>query len=311
MNYNGEDVELAQHNMDIAVPYLLSTRGTGCCGTTARSRGWAIRSRTEAARADGSSCSIRPESATVRIGWRPILPRRRAAVARTERTIDYQYIRDQARWPRKAHSRRRRRTRASWSGSATRPRHRARHKFRLYLVSYAKVFADGRKCSAAGGRTGTLVPQLRARLEAGKPVELRVEWEPNQGYIALYHADPLPDEDRHSVSFASEAGKAIDYYVVPGANMDALVAGYRRLTGKAPLMPRWAYGFWHRASATRRRKTCRGPAAIPRRRRSRSTRSCKTGSTGPRTSGAATASIRRAFPIRRAWSMPSTRSMRG
>ncbi len=81
-------------------------------------------------------------------------------------------------------------------------------------------------------------------LEAAKPVELRVEWEPNNGYISLEHADPLPQEDRHSVSFASEAGKAIDYYVVPGADMDALVAGYRRLTGKASMMPRWAYGFW-------------------------------------------------------------------
>ena len=29
MNYNGEDVELAQHNMAIAVPYVVSTRGYG------------------------------------------------------------------------------------------------------------------------------------------------------------------------------------------------------------------------------------------------------------------------------------------
>src|SRR6185503_9553187 len=29
MNYNGEDVELAQHNMDIAIPFVLSTRGYG------------------------------------------------------------------------------------------------------------------------------------------------------------------------------------------------------------------------------------------------------------------------------------------
>lgn len=29
MNYNGEDVELAQHNMAIAIPYLVSTRGYG------------------------------------------------------------------------------------------------------------------------------------------------------------------------------------------------------------------------------------------------------------------------------------------
>ena len=29
MNYNGEDVELAQHNMDVAVPFVVSTRNYG------------------------------------------------------------------------------------------------------------------------------------------------------------------------------------------------------------------------------------------------------------------------------------------
>ena len=29
MNLNGEDVELAQHNMDIAVPFVVSTRNYG------------------------------------------------------------------------------------------------------------------------------------------------------------------------------------------------------------------------------------------------------------------------------------------
>jgi alpha-D-xyloside xylohydrolase len=29
MNYNGEDVELAQHNMDVAIPFLISTRNYG------------------------------------------------------------------------------------------------------------------------------------------------------------------------------------------------------------------------------------------------------------------------------------------
>ena len=26
--------------------------------------------------------------------------------------------------------------------------------------------------------------------------------------------------------------------------MDEVIAGYRELTGKAPMMPQWAYGFW-------------------------------------------------------------------
>jgi hypothetical protein len=44
-------------------------------------------------------------------------------------------------------------------------------------------------------------------LRAGERVDLRIEWQPNAGYIALEYAEPLPAEDRHSVSFASEAAR--------------------------------------------------------------------------------------------------------
>ena len=62
-------------------------------------------------------------------------------------------------------------------------------------------------------------------LTAGKPAEVRIEWEPNAGYIALLHNDPLPEADRHSISFASEAGHGIDYYYVGGGDMDGLTSG--------------------------------------------------------------------------------------
>jgi len=60
----------------------------------------------------------------------------------------------------------------------------------------------------------------------------------------LLHNDPLPDAERHSLTFTSEVGRAIDYYVVAGASQDQVIAGYRALTGKAVLLPKWAYGFW-------------------------------------------------------------------
>ncbi|HYC96112.1 MAG TPA: TIM-barrel domain-containing protein, partial [Sphingomicrobium sp.] len=71
-----------------------------------------------------------------------------------------------------------------------------------------------------------------------------IEWEPNGGYIALLHNDPRPDADRHSLSLASELGHGLDYYFVGGDDLDGVISGYRKLTGKAPLMPKWAYGFW-------------------------------------------------------------------
>ncbi len=46
-------------------------------------------------------------------------------------------------------------------------------------------------------------------------------------------------------SFAFESAPAgADYYVVAGQTMDEVIAGYRRLTGPAPMLPRWAFGLF-------------------------------------------------------------------
>ena len=44
--------------------------------------------------------------------------------------------------------------------------------------------------------------------------------------------------------FRSEVADGIDYYVVYGPALDRVVAGYRLLTGKAPLAGKWAFGYW-------------------------------------------------------------------
>jgi len=242
MNYNGEDVELAQHNMAIAIPYLVSTRGYGIL--------WDNASITRVGDPKPYGKLMLDWKADYYLG-------ERLAVSQAEPAIDYQYIRDQARWPEAARAQTEAATtgqntagnavqtqRVVWTGRYT-PTKSGEHKFRLYSSSYVKVFADGREVLNRWRQNwNPWYHNFELPLEARKPVTFRVEWEPNAGYIALEHAEPLPAEDRRSVSLSSEASKAIDYYVVPGADMDALVAGYRRLTGKAPMMPRWAYGFW-------------------------------------------------------------------
>jgi alpha-D-xyloside xylohydrolase len=42
----------------------------------------------------------------------------------------------------------------------------------------------------------------------------------------------------------NEAGAGIDYHFILGPEPDQVIAGYRWLTGDAPLMPRWSWGFW-------------------------------------------------------------------
>ena len=61
-------------------------------------------------------------------------------------------------------------------------------------------------------------------------------------------------------TFRSEVGNKISYYFIYGPNLDHVVAGYRVLTGTAPLFPKWAYGFWqcreHYASQAGNARCC-------------------------------------------------------
>lgn len=48
----------------------------------------------------------------------------------------------------------------------------------------------------------------------------------------------------HAMYITSEVADSIDYYFLYGPDFDKIVAGYRELTGDAPLFGKWAYGFW-------------------------------------------------------------------
>ena len=48
----------------------------------------------------------------------------------------------------------------------------------------------------------------------------------------------------HYLFLSSDVADAIDYYFLYGPEFDHIVAGYRELTGSAPLFGKWAYGFW-------------------------------------------------------------------
>src|SRR5690606_19114013 len=113
MNYNGEDVELAQHNMAIAVPYLVSTRGYGILWDNASITRVGDPEPYGLLEADsdalllwetGDENSPYPtEHWSEAPGWQAdYYLGDRLALSQTETTIDYQYIRDQARWPAEA-----------------------------------------------------------------------------------------------------------------------------------------------------------------------------------------------------------------
>lgn len=86
-----------------------------------------------------------------------------------------------------------------------------------------------------------------ADLEKGKRYPIRIEWLPDGdvSYIGLKVLSPLPEEERERLAFWSEMGDDIDYYFINGeSSMDKVISGYRTVTGKSQIMPKWAMGFW-------------------------------------------------------------------
>ena len=51
-------------------------------------------------------------------------------------------------------------------------------------------------------------------------------------------------DNPEATSFKSDVGEGVDYYFISGANADAVIAGMRTLTGRAPMFPLWTFGFF-------------------------------------------------------------------
>jgi alpha-D-xyloside xylohydrolase len=84
---------------------------------------------------------------------------------------------------------------------------------------------------------------FRLRLGARERRPIRIEWRREEGEGTLRLKWKTPPRSPYA-SLWSEVGDGIDYYLVYGPDLDDVVAGYRELTGRAPLMPRWALGLW-------------------------------------------------------------------
>ena len=59
-----------------------------------------------------------------------------------------------------------------------------------------------------------------------------------------YSITLFTDSKSYGATFKSEAGDCADYYFLAGGNGDGTVALMRDLTGDAPMMPLWSFGFW-------------------------------------------------------------------
>ena len=129
---------------------------------------------------------------------------------------------------------------------AIEPKETGEYKFILYYAGYMKVYVDGELVVPERWRTAWNPNSYKfaCKLEAGKKVPLKIEWLPDGdvSYCGLRVMEPFADQSKQS--WWSEMNPEIDYYFVAGEDMDEVISGYRTLTGKAQVMPKWAMGYW-------------------------------------------------------------------
>src|SRR5262245_35149584 len=118
------------------------------------------------------------------------------------------------------------------------------YQLRTYSAGDIQVSA-GSKHLISHWRQGWLPGEdvVHLPLAAGESVKLSFRWKSDIGVkIARYEIRPPPADA--PTSLWSEVGDGVDYWFIHGPALDRVIAGYRQITGTAPMMPRWAFGLW-------------------------------------------------------------------
>ena len=66
----------------------------------------------------------------------------------------------------------------------------------------------------------------------------------NYGILWDNYSKTIFTDKNNETSLWSDVANCIDYYFIYGSSMDSVIAGYRNLTGQAPMYGKWAYGYW-------------------------------------------------------------------
>ena len=122
------------------------------------------------------------------------------------------------------------------------------YQFILYYAGYMKIYIDGKLVVPERWRTAWNPNSYKfeSAIQKGKKTPIRIEWQPDGdvSYCGLRVAAPRSEAEKNQLSIWSEMSPDMDYYFIAGKNMDEVISGYRTLTGKAPVYPKWVLGFW-------------------------------------------------------------------
>lgn len=243
-NWKGRNEELFQYNTKVSVPFIVSSKNYGILWDNySLSRFGDPRpysNLNELFTISGKDGKTAGFTATYMVDKDP----KNVFVERQEPALDYENLQTIKNFPKNFPFNN---AAIVWEGEIQ-PKESGLYRFNLYYAGYTKVFVDDSLVVKERWRTAWNPNSYKfaLSLDQSKKHKIRVEWKPDGGvsYIGLKALSPVPDEEQSKLSLWSEMGKQLDYYFIYGNNSDEVISGYRTVTGKASIMPKWAMGFW-------------------------------------------------------------------
>jgi alpha-D-xyloside xylohydrolase len=235
VDIKGYDLDLWQHNTNVVVPFLVSSKGYGILwDNTSFTRFGDLRLFEAIPAAKLYDQDDRPGGLTVALADGSEAPRQSS-------DISLHLHRGQSDGSEDAGSFRRIKQQ-SWAGSILAPT-TGDYQFQAYSNGGIKVWLDGKLVMNHWRQNWlTANDQIRVHLEAGHKYSIRIENDPEeQSTLEFRWKTPAPDGD---TSLWSQVGDGVDYYFVYGPSIDQVIDGYRLLTGKATMLPNWVFGLW-------------------------------------------------------------------
>ncbi|HLN72997.1 MAG TPA: TIM-barrel domain-containing protein [Prolixibacteraceae bacterium] len=242
-NYKGRNESLYQYNTKVSVPFVVSNKNYGIL--------WDNYSLTKFGDPrDYSDMNLfklynaKGEEGALSAIYYTNSDTTKVYVNRNEPTIDYENLTTIKNFPEGFQFNN---STIVWKGQIE-PKESGEYHFKLYYAGYTKVYINDELVVPERWRTAwnPNTYKFTQYLEQGKKYSIRLEWKPDGGtsYIGLKALSPRSKADQDALTLTSEMGDQIDYYFIRGNNMDEVIKGYRQVTGKAQIMPKWAMGFW-------------------------------------------------------------------
>ena len=245
-NYKGRNEELFQYNTKVSVPFIVSNKGYGVLMDSYsmlrfgnpedyKQLGDVFRLYDASGIEGGITGTYIPAEGETLVRNEPMLYFEHLVAPEMSKVVnlpdDFQF------WNSKV----------SYDGYIEAPQS-GEYQFILYYAGYTSVTIDGKQVVPERWRTAWNPNSYKftVSLEAGKKIPIKIDWKPDGSvsYCGLRVYDVTDPVAQSKHRWWSEMSKQMDWYFIAGEDFDEVISGYRTLTGKAPVMPKWAMGYW-------------------------------------------------------------------